>query len=248
MLRKREIVFKASENNRLSIRNGSLFHGFLMESIPTEFAESMHASALRPFSQHLHFARKENCWIWTIGSLDQEIDGIFEQVFNELRTVELKNKGCVLDVDYVRTYPAITYKKLTEQCYTGETHKIVDIEFLTPASFKVSGQNIILPDIRLIYQNIVNRWNSFSETITIEDKNAMDHIIQHTQIMDYNLRTKGFPLEAVVVKGFEGKLTLRLNGPETLISLCNLLFRFAEFSGIGTRTALGMGGVRIEFR
>jgi CRISPR/Cas system endoribonuclease Cas6 (RAMP superfamily) len=32
----------------------------------------------------------------------------------------------------------------------------------------------------------------------------------------------------------------------TLVSIANLLFAFAEFSGIGAKTSVGMGGVQNE--
>lgn len=248
MLRKREIVLKESENNKVHIKNGSLFHGFLMEKMPEDYAAVLHESNVRPFSQYLNFSKEEKKWIWTIGSLNKTADDALEKVLSNISTIELKNKGLVLDIDYVRTYPAISYKELTEKCYTGKVYNTVDIEFLTPCSFKVAGRNVIMPEIKLIYQNIINRWNEFSETISIKDKDAMDHIIQHTTIRDYNIRSRNFALESVTVKGCEGSISLKISGPDTLISLCNLLFRFAEYSGIGTRTALGMGGVRIGFK
>ena len=248
MLRKREILFPQSENSRLDFRNGSLFHGYLMEKVSEDFANKMHISSLRPFSQYLAFSRQENCWKWTITTLNEEADHVMEPIIADIKKIEIKKKNWEVPVGHIRNYSPISYKELTEQCYCNAPSRLVDIEFVTPCSFRVAGNNIILPDIRLFYQNIINRWNGFAETISIKDPDAMDHIIQHTSIRDFNIRSRAFSLESVRIKGVEGKMSLKITGTETLASLCNLLLLFSEYSGVGSRTALGMGGIRVEFK
>jgi CRISPR/Cas system endoribonuclease Cas6 (RAMP superfamily) len=43
-----------------------------------------------------------------------------------------------------------------------------------------------------------------------------------------------------------GKITLVVNGPDQLARLAGAMLSFAEYSGVGIKTALGMGGVRIR--
>jgi CRISPR/Cas system endoribonuclease Cas6 (RAMP superfamily) len=41
-------------------------------------------------------------------------------------------------------------------------------------------------------------------------------------------------------------MTLRLHGPDTLARYVRFLLRFGEYSGVGIKTAIGMGGIRIK--
>ena len=43
--------------------------------------------------------------------------------------------------------------------------------------------------------------------------------------------------------GFEGELSLRLNGNSVQRDRIALLLRYAAYTGVGAKTALGMGGV-----
>jgi len=248
MLRKREIVFSQSENKRLNINNGSLFHGFLMENLSSQMADYLHTQGLRPFSQYLRFSREENRWIWTIGTLDEGIDREMERILSENSMINLKNKDMLLEIDHIRSYPTLSYKDLTRKVYSESGSRDVTITFHTPCSFKISGNNVNLPEIGFIYNNLLNKWNSFAKEVSIDDKDAIDHIIQNTYVSDFNIKGNSYSLESTRKKGFTGKIKLKLKGPDPLVSLCNLVFSFAEYSGIGSSTALGMGGISVEFK
>jgi CRISPR/Cas system endoribonuclease Cas6 (RAMP superfamily) len=61
--------------------------------------------------------------------------------------------------------------------------------------------------------------------------------------MRYQLRSQAFPIEGRLVYGFSGSQRLTFYGYDMLKRLQGLLAIFAEFSGIGIKTALGMGAV-----
>lgn len=248
MLKKREIVFSEKENSRLNINNGSILHGFLMERISTETARMLHESSLRPFSQFIYFSKELNKWIWTINTLDEAIDNAIESALVRLKSVDLKHKNSSFQIDHMRAHPGKSYKDLTTECYSGEGYRNVIVTFQTPCSFKVSGNNVIYPEIKHIYNNILNRWNSFSDLVSIDDKQAIEHIIEHTYVHDFNIKGSSYSLESARLRGFTGKMHFRVKGPDSLVSLSNLMFRFAEYSGLGSRTALGMGGIKVELK
>lgn len=248
MLRKREIIFKESENKRLHVNNGSILHGFLIERVNNKAADMLHSNSMRPFSQYLHFSKDMNRWIWTVNTLNEDMDHVMEDALGDLNCIELKHKGSKFMVDHQRVHPSKTYKELTEECYGEEINRNVSVSFLTPCSFKISGRNVIYPEIPFIYNNIINKWNSVSDLVSIDDKLALEHIINHTHIRDFNIRGSNFSLESVRIKGFTGRIHFSIKGPESLVSLTNLMFSFAEYSGLGSRTALGMGGISVEFK
>jgi len=248
MLRKREIVFTEKENRSININYGSLFHGLLMESIDSADANRLHENSLRPFSQYLYYSKELNRWVWVINTLSEEMDNIIYKFLNNQNQLKLKNKDLLIDIDYVKEYPIKSYSDLTNEVYSMEGKRNISLDFLTPCSFKISGNNVIYPEIKYFYNTILNRWNSFSDVVSINDKEAIEHIINHTYIKAFNICSKSYSLESIFVKGFDGRMTFGVNGPEPLVNLSNLMFRFAEYSGLGSRTALGMGGIRVELK
>ena len=248
MLKRREIVFEQEENKKLNINNGSLFHGFLMENLSPNLTDYLHSQSLRPFSQFLSYSKGDNKWVWNIATLDKEVDIEIEKLFSNTNTIKIKKKDMVLKIDYIKSYPSLTYKDLTKDVYSEGGSRNINVSFLTPCSFKISGNNVILPQVSYLYQNILNKWNAFAKEVSIDDRDAIQHINNYTYISDFNIRASNYSLESATKKGFIGKIQFRVRGPEPLVNLCNLMFRFSEYSGIGSSTALGMGGVRIEFR
>ena len=53
MLGKLELKLRCAEE--LNYQMASLFHGVLMELIPSEYADYLHLSQLHPYSQHVEY-------------------------------------------------------------------------------------------------------------------------------------------------------------------------------------------------
>lgn len=248
MLTKTEIYLSNDIYSKLNVSSGSIFHGFLMEIITPEFAEEMHRNQLKPISQNLRFDRNESRWVWTINTLNQRASDEIEKALQGLLQVDLKHKNEIIKINKIIKYQGESYKTLTQKIYDQKPRNNISLDFYTPCSFKKSGNNVVLPDISMIYNNLFNKWDCFSNTVSINDKEALDFISDKTYAARYSIQTKNFHLESVLVRGFDGKITLKVNGADALVSLSNLIFEFSNYSGIGSRTTLGMGGVRVEFR
>ena len=50
----------------------------------------------------------------------------------------------------------------------------------------------------------------------------------------------------VRIPAFIGKITMRVDGTETMRRFVRLLLEYSEYSGIGIKCSLGMGAVRLE--
>ena len=68
MLSKLEIHFK--ENDQLHSNMGSLFHGILIESIPSDYATKLHQGGLKPFTQSL--LKNDEGFYWEITTTTKE--------------------------------------------------------------------------------------------------------------------------------------------------------------------------------
>lgn len=102
------------------------------------------------------------------------------------------------------------------------------------------------PQERLILQSLLNRWNAFSGDYPIEDEDAIRMLERGIHFGDYALRSQRYPLKATSIPGFMGDLTMISRLPAPIQELWTTLLRFAPYSGIGIKTALGMGGIRIQ--
>jgi CRISPR-associated endoribonuclease Cas6 len=60
------------------------------------------------------------------------------------------------------------------------------------------------------------------------------------------LHSSVYYLENIKITGYMGRLTLVISGPEQLARLTGALLCFAEYCGLGVKTALGMGAVRVK--
>ena len=67
---------------------------------------------------------------------------------------------------------------------------------------------------------------------------------ENAQIVRYDLKSVSFSLEGVRIPAFVGKITIKINGTKTMADFANMLVEFGTYSGVGIKTALGMGCIR----
>ena len=140
-----------------------------------------------------------------------------------------------------------SYKELVDKVFLNEEKKnIVRLKLLTPTTYKSNNEYQIFPSIRALYSSIYNKWNAFSDKISLADEEVFEHIITHSSIIKYNLKSYKYNLEKVTINSFIGNLSILLKGPNELQTICNLLVEYAQYCGIGAKTSMGMGGVKFE--
>ncbi|NLK01407.1 MAG: CRISPR system precrRNA processing endoribonuclease RAMP protein Cas6 [Clostridia bacterium] len=135
----------------------------------------------------------------------------------------------------------ITEQELADKFLIKEPYqKTIRLRFLTPTTFKQDGEYVLYPTVELIMQSLTNKWNVWAKSFLLED-------IQwdNCQISRYNLRSALYFLKGIRIRGFVGYVDLRFWGPESMIRLANMICNFAQYSGIGIKSTLGMGGVGI---
>ena len=120
-------------------------------------------------------------------------------------------------------------------------------KLISPTSFKSEGVTHIFPNISTLISGVITKINQHSETTELEDKKIVDELLEKVYIKDYNLRTKIFHLESIKIKGFIGTMDLAIKGEDrSLINILNFLILMSEYTGLGIKTSLGMGGVKVE--
>jgi len=249
MLSSLEISIQKDERAKVNQHFGSLMHGVLMQKINSQYAEYLHQNNLKPFSQYMYYYKERDCVIWKINTFNEVaktniIDILLNDTNDKLR-VDHKNIDLKISAKTLKT--SITYKDLSQQYFLEKPLiKKMPVNFLTPTTFKTNGNYVIFPEVSNIYFSLLNKWNEFSEEIKLNDKDVLEHLITNTKIIGYKLKSTKFEMEKIRINSFQGEVCLFISGPEALTRIANLLFAFSEYSGIGAKTALGMGGVRVE--
>ncbi len=222
----------------------SLFQGVLMEQIDSDYAEELHQNGLKPYSQRI-ISEKDKV-IWQIKTLNQKA---YEQIVTPLLSADfdsvlLKHDDEKLEI-LNKSLSVSSYKKLIDTYYLGECPKTVKIHFASPTSFKQNGQYMIYPDIRLLYNSLMNKYDAFAENEAVRAEDVLEQLTEHSQVIRYHLSSTAFHLEGVKIPAFKGNILLKIQGPQPLVNLAHLLLRFGCYSGVGIKTAIGMGAMEI---
>lgn len=246
MLRRIKIKIQLENGEKPSVYWGYILYGILMRNVGGKFAEYMHGQGLKPVSQYV-VKEDEKAAAWTINFLDEasfEIVAGFLENCRELYSENKESLFLLTDKEFSEPLSSIDF---CGKFFAGpKPARRVEMIFKTPCSFKSEEQYCIFPTAELIIKSLVNKWNAFSDYFTLDDENALKHLIEGTRISRYVLKSTSYHLKGTTIPSFAGRLTLTADGPEPLARLFNLVAAFAEYSGVGMKTALGMGGCEVK--
>lgn len=245
MLQKITLQCKYEGEQKASYNWGSIFHGIIMEMLPLDIAEEMHQSKLKPFSQYIS-TRSDNQLQWNIGLWDEYAAEHIVQAIMPMSRMEIKNKGIELAItDIKRT--SLSENDYFSRFFTAPTPcRRYEIEFRTPCTHKQEGSYVVFPSIDLIINNLSRRISAFIQDYSLNDPEAMEQVIRNIRIVRYSLHSSVYYLEQTKITGYIGRMTVVINGPDQLARLAGAILSFAEYSGIGIKTALGMGGTGVK--
>lgn len=248
MLTSLEIVLESNGNIKNQPHLGSLLHGALMQQLDPDYADILHQDSLKPYSQYIYFDKTDKHYIWKINSINKESKlNITDKLLTGLNgKIHLDYKDIDLTINKKIVTETTTYKDIAEDYYLKKPfNRIIKVNFITPTSFKSGGKFSIFPEIHHIYNSLLNKWNSFASEVSLKDDQILNHLVENSEMIGYNLRSTKFDLEGTRIRSFKGEICLNVSGPESLVRIANLLFAFGEFSGVGAKCALGMGGIKV---
>lgn len=234
------------DNKCVNVQMGSLFHGFLMEFIDTDYAETLHSMNINPFTQFLYFDKEIESYVWRVNGLTEEIYNKMIKKLEKVETIYLKHKDMNIKVKNRIIMKPIAIEDFIYEIYVKDAVRKTNVKFITPTSFKSNGKYLNFPDISLIYRSPAMKLNAFSTKIKAIEQTTFNEIEQRTTINRYRLSSAYFHIEKVKINSFVGEMTFNVKGNEELIRFASMLLRLSEFTGVGIKTSLGMGGVIIE--
>ena len=232
-------LFRVDAKEPLPPWRAYAFYSSLLSLLPGDCAEALHEQGETPVSQCLYREKGED--FWRIQLLDDGTNESFGPVLQELKTLPLNTGGVSLALLEQKSFTAGT---LIETARSMEAGRYFPLRFLSPAAFKQNGRYAVLPDKELLLQSLLNKWNTSFPGYPLEDADAFRMLSDGIRVSDYNLRTTRFLLKDMKIPGFIGNLCFDTQLSPPLLDIWKMLVTFSEYSGVGIKTALGMGGVK----
>lgn len=250
MIQTLEIKLVVPDGVRLPQSACSLLHGVLMAQIDETYAEMMHQNSLRPYSQFLHFDKNRNALYWRITSLNEQAKNkILDAAFSLPQKVFLKQKNVEIELVGKEFLPATNYSSLAEKYFAHPlAGRYVSFDFLTSCSFKSEGQYVIFPQPQFVLGSLIKRWNAFADKEKLDAQGLAQDLAQEVYVADYKLRLQPFSVDGARIPAFRGNYTLGMKNNLMSNRIIAMLSDYANYCGIGIKTALGMGAVRTSLK
>lgn len=231
------------EGEGLHYHMGSILHGYLMQFIDPAYASYFHANNTNPYSSCLYQDRTSKTYVWRLCSYNRKAHEMITEplLANMPKSIYLEQKN--------ETYNISSYKVVQTSfeelyCKTKENHKT---RLLTPTSFKSDGSTQIFPKAGSLLQGVIEKINAHSDSIRLADEDLIKSLLASVYIKDYHLRTAIFHLQGIKLKGFVGSIDWAVRENKEFNTLLRFLLAASEYTGLGMKTALGMGGVELEY-
>ena len=242
-----ELKLSIPQNEQIHTSMGSIFHGLLMDIVGKDVAAWLHEeSNHRPFSQCVYYNKEIGAPVWRICTLSEDAHrNIILPVLDLVGdTLFLEQKNWDIYLDGIIRYAEAGYQELVDEMFLAdELPGGGELKMLTTVSFKRDGHYVILPEMYLMFQNLIARWNNQFPEYIISAQGLEHELAKCCHIAKYALHTQSFSVNNGNVYGFCGNIKVKFSGNDMTRRLMNLLLMYANFAGVGIKTALGMGAV-----
>lgn len=111
----------------------------------------------------------------------------------------------------------------------------IELEFLTPTSFKQGKHIQPFPLLELVFNGLLRRWNKFAP-----ENLHFSPVEWNGVVSAYELKTYAMKMEGGGEIGAEGRVKYRFVDAEQA-KIATVLAHFACFAGVGRKTTMGMG-------
>lgn len=226
------------EKDAVDYHQSSNLQGVLMEHVDLDYASYLHQQGLNPYSQAVTAINE-----WHVRTtIEESYKRIILPLMRDRFDSFLIKKDQKIDIQE-KKLTTVKRRSLMDEFCDIPCGKKYTIQFQTPASFKVRGRYWNMPDIRLILQSLMKKYSADGNE-EFADETVLEQLIEAYEPNRYSLRSTVFPIEGIVIPSFMGSLSFRMAGSETMARYVRLLLHFGEFSGLGIKSAMGMGSIR----
>jgi CRISPR-associated endoribonuclease Cas6 len=126
--------------------------------------------------------------------------------------------------------------------------RLLTLRFASPCAFSLSNRRFgLFPEPGLVWDSLMRTWNRYApEVLRIEKEALRAFVSQHVTVNDYHLHTAKVVFSQYGQKGFQGTCNYLVRAVNDQASQVIALAEFARYAGLGSKTTMGMGQVRLE--
>jgi len=213
-------------------------HGALMRLIDAKLSAKLHEQRLRPYS--LFTVEKKS-------GLNFRLSALSEEGFPLIEACEKVNEFHLSGAQSaVRVLQRFVYEDIMIEDMYGPVPLGFSLKFSSPTTYKQKESFQNLFSLPPLLTSIADKIREF-EGVDIPN-DVLYAIDDFVSITDYELKSIAYHIKRNnVINGFHGHIKFSFADPESGLSVAlMLLMRYACFSGIGAKTALGMGGILLD--
>ncbi len=213
-----------------------LVYGLLKDIDP-----EIHKAQPNPFS--LSLGGHEGAWWVRVGILQESLYArlsphLFGLLGQSVRLKELYRVKAVLQEEHpwagVSSYPRL---------FQGQASPSLGLQFASPTFFRRKGNSYPLPEPRLVFDSLAQRWDAFAPVKVPEELGQTWERMTIARFQGHTQSIKPNPDERGV--GFVGRVVYYLPAASPMeAQWMQALGRFAFYAGVGAKTSLGFGRVR----
>ncbi len=239
MLYHTDIVYSIEGLENLYSGLGVKLHGAVMKLLPPEYAGQLHRNEHQPFSLFCIDNTSENTVMLRMSALTDEAELICRALSaQEFVTIYgLKRPLERIAIQYSEPIPA-------EAVAGAAVPRGYRVDFISPAVFRRSGKCRCTPEISRYLRSAAEKFALF-EGIAFDFEKLLEYAAA-IPIDKYSLNGRRYNVSGSVYSGMTGWMELIFPDRSTEnAALLNAVLRYAEYSGLGAKTAVGMGGISL---
>ncbi len=230
-----EIIYSVPEMRKDDSDLCVKIHGAIMKLIPTEYADELHRNSLQPFSMYCLQNHNEDSITLHISAFSHKARIISD---------------ALLDCDKLNIYGLrepikktnCSSKEADIQKEADEIGNNVRLSILTPAIYRSSGRSFCTPDLSRYFRSTAEKFVEFTGEGNAEH---LCGIISGIHLTNYSLSGKSYNISGNIYNGMTGFADIPIAKKTGDADMMKKLLVFSRYSGIGAKTAMGMGGVEI---
>lgn len=252
------VYIKAVEDIRFYTYEGEALHGLLfniLSKVDAKMATKVHdsfdkkftISNFMPFTQRRgkgKILKNNKEYKFRITFLDQDLYRNFIRYFLTFEDDLLLNGVKIIPQKILTTDERDSWCRETnfDQLLKSPPKRMVNIRFLTTTSFRLGERNIILPIPESVFGSLLYKWEAANgPELSLESSDLAD-----IDLNRYDIKSRLERFKSYVIKGFTGNCQFRLeNLDKEKRREVLALARFGFYSGIGYKTTMGLGQVKI---
>jgi len=242
-----------------SLITPDVLHGFFFSLLPSNIAETLHRpSRYKPFcvwapkifkflqNKETSHDLSNSVLTITVSFLKDELFSPFLFKLTENRknlflgpykVSLLQNPGSLIKNDEYITFEDFLHIQPKTYLY---------FQAITPISFKKGQIDYPLPDPKIFFKSLINKWNYFSPfRIEVDLRKVLEEklCIVYSKIRTYKIKLS----LGSAVTGFKGKVVFYGKGLiDEELKWLNILGHFSRYAGVGRKTTMGLGMVEFQ--